>query len=80
MKETTTTRRFIRNHGRDGNFCQCGRPATSSCTDAHQMSDGWKESLMRYGCEQHPVEPMIHFADGTSMTAKQYEKLSEAKQ
>lgn len=62
----------------DLHFCECGKPADMSCTDAMQtIIDGvlelWSESEPRYGCNAHPVEPMIHFADGRKIAAREYE-------
>lgn len=77
MAEIIENKRTFKNHAEEGLFCFCGAPVTMSCTDAKQVGDEWIESQPRYGCDTHPVEPMIHFADGTSMTAKEYEKLNE---
>jgi len=66
----------------DLHFCKCGKPADMSCTDAEQVTlvDGetyaeiWTESPPRYGCKAHPVEPMVTFADGRTITAREYER------
>jgi hypothetical protein len=74
MKETIETKRYIKNHQAEGHFCDtCGKPVTHSVTDARQVGNEWTQDSMRNGCTEHRVEPMIHFADGTSMPAKQYE-------
>lgn len=36
----------------------------------------WTETHPRYGCRSHPVESMITFADGRTITAKEYERAS----
>lgn len=70
----------------DLHFCECGKPADMSCTDAQQtivnynftddphQESIWTESQPRYGCKSHPVEPMVTFADGRRITAREYER------
>jgi hypothetical protein len=71
----TETTRLLKNR-EDAHHCPCGELATCSCTDARQDENGlWAESEHRYGCQAHPVDSMIHFADGVSMTAKDYERI-----
>jgi len=80
MKTITTSTRTFKNHRRDGLFCPCGQPATTSCTDAHQITmdgnEGWAESKPRYGCPAHPVESKVYLHGGIAMTASDYEKLN----
>jgi hypothetical protein len=82
--ETIENKRTTITPAEDLHFCKCGKPADMSCTDAVEevviniprmgvYGTQWLESAPRYGCKSHPVQPMITFADGRTITAREYE-------
>jgi len=86
VMEVIDNKRSTLNPNEDLHFCECGKPADMSCTDAEQTivnfttgenagesAEFWTETSPRYGCKAHPVEPMITFADGRTITAREYE-------
>jgi len=80
-KTITESKRNILKHAEEGHFCRCGKPSDVSCTDAQQIIIGdsiiWRETAPRYGCFSHPVESRIYFADGESITAREYENVGQ---
>ena len=46
--------------------------ATHSTTDAQQTNNGWVETAPRFGCKDHPVEPMVLLLTGAKVPYKEY--------
>lgn len=48
-------------------------PATQGVVDSYETTDGgWAEARPRFGCMQHPVEPLVMLRDGTVLTFSQW--------
>jgi hypothetical protein len=48
-------------------------PVANECSDAWELPDGkWEERGPRRGCLNHPVVPMVHFADGRQISFEEY--------
>jgi len=46
----------------------CKEPATIGCTDAIETQQGWTQSAMRYGCNEHPVVSRIEYLNADKKT------------
>lgn len=51
----------------------CTLLATNGVTDAYETVYGWRESVQRFGCDVHPVQPMIFPLDGRRLTVAEWE-------
>lgn len=50
-------------------------PVATECTDAWELTNGnWEERGPKRGCLNHPVQPMVHFADGRVVSFASYQE------